>query len=137
MGPLAILLLGLVGYALWSGKVKLAQLPPILLALGGVMIALRGNWIFGAAAIAIGVTWYRGLTWRLFGARAQQSDEFTLGKARWLLGVSADADEARIRAKHRELITQNHPDKGGSEERAQQLNEARDLLLNDLARKSR
>jgi hypothetical protein len=136
MGPLALLLAAAIGYALWSGKVKLAQLPPILLALGGAMLALRGSWIIGLAAIGVGITWYRGLTWRLFGTRTEQSDEFGLGKARWLLGVSANDGADRIRARHRELIAQNHPDIGGNEERAQQLNEARDLLLNDLARKS-
>jgi curved DNA-binding protein CbpA len=34
------------------------------------------------------------------------------------------------------LIAQNHPDRGGSDERASELNKARDLLLDDLARKS-
>jgi hypothetical protein len=136
MGPLALLLAAAVGYALWSGKVKWAQLPPILLALGGLMIALKGNWIIGLAAIGVGVTWYRGLTWRLFGTRAEQTDEFGLGKARWLLGVSANDNADRIRARHRELIAQNHPDIGGNEDRAAELNKARDLLLDDLARKS-
>jgi hypothetical protein len=136
MGPLAILLIAAIGYAVWSGKVKLAQLPPIVLALAGAFIALRGSWILGAAAVAVGVAWYRGLTWRLFGLKSKQSDEFALSKARWLLGVSANDGEDRIRARHRELMTQNHPDIGGNEERAQQLNEARDLLLDDLARKT-
>ena len=40
---------------LWSGKVRLAQLPPLLLALGGAMIALRGGWIFGVPAMALGL----------------------------------------------------------------------------------
>jgi hypothetical protein len=136
MGPLALLFAATIGYALWSGKVKLAQLPPILLALGGLMIALKGSWILGLAALGVGVTWYRGLRWRLFGTGAKQSDEFDLGKARWLLGVSANDDVDRIRARHRELIAQNHPDIGGNEDRAAELNKARDLLLDDLARKS-
>jgi hypothetical protein len=133
---LAILVAALVGYALWSGKIRLAQLPPILLALGGAFIALRGGWILGVAAIAVGVTWYRGLTWRMFGTRAEQTDEFALSKARWLLGVSTNDGEDRIRSRHRQLISENHPDRGGSEERAAELNKARDLLLDDLARKS-
>jgi hypothetical protein len=133
---LGILVAALVGYALWSGKIRLAQLPPILLALGGAFIALRGGWIFGVAAIAVGVTWYRGLTWRMFGTRSEQTDEFALSKARWLLGVSANDGEDRIRGRHRQLISENHPDRGGSEERAAELNKARDLLLDDLARKS-
>jgi hypothetical protein len=137
MGFLALLAAAAVGYALYSGKLRPAQIPPILLALGGAFIALRGSWILGIAAIAVGASWYRGLTWRLFGTRTQQTDEFALSGARWLLGVSANDDEVRIRQRHRQLISENHPDRGGSEERAAELNKARDLLLDDLARKSR
>lgn len=136
MGFVALLVAAAAGYALYSGKLRLAQLPPILLALGGAFIALRGGWILGIAAIAVGVSWYRGLTWRMFGTRTEQTDEFALSKARWLLGVSANDDADRIRTRHRQLIGENHPDRGGSEDRAAELNKARDLLLDDLARKS-
>jgi hypothetical protein len=136
MGPLALLVAAALAYAVWSKKIALAQLPPILLALGGAFIALRGGWILGIAAIAVGVSWYRGLTWRMFGTRTEQTDEFALSKARWLLGVSANDDADRIRTRHRQLIGENHPDRGGSEDRAAELNKARDLLLDDLARKS-
>ena len=133
---LALLIAAALGYAVWSGKIKLAQLPPILLTLGGAMIALRGGWMIGVPAMIAGVTWYRGMTWRLFGLNSKQSDEFGLGKARWLLGVSANDDAERIRARYRHLIAQNHPDTGGSEDRAMELNKARDVLLDDLAKKS-
>ena len=133
MAFLALFVAAALGYALWSGKVRLAQLPPIVLALGGAFIALRGGWILGLTAMAVGVTWYRGLTWRMFGSRALQTDEFDLSKARWLLGVSANDDAERIRARHRVLIAQNHPDRGGSDARATELNKARDLLLEDVA----
>jgi hypothetical protein len=136
MTILALMIAALVGYAMYSGKIRPAQLPPILLALGGAFIALRGGWILGIAAMAVGVSWYRGLTWRMFGTRSTQTDEYGLSAARWLLGVSPHDDAERIRARHRELISQNHPDRGGNEARAAELNEARDLLLNDLARKS-
>lgn len=49
--------------------------------------------------------------------------------ARRLLGVSARADEAEIRAAHRRLIASAHPDHGGSDEETRRLNAARDLLL--------
>ena len=87
MPIIALFVVAALGYALWSGKVKMAQLPPILLALGGAMIALRGGWIVGVPAIIVGVTWYRGLSWRLFGLIAKQTDEFELRQARGLLGV--------------------------------------------------
>lgn len=133
---LALLVAALLGYALWSGKVRIAQLPPILLALAGVMITIRGGWLLGIPAILIGVSWYRGQTWRMFGSRADQTDEFALSKARWLLGVSAHDDSDRIRMRHRQLMAENHPDRGGSDARAAELNKARDILLADLATKS-
>ena len=136
MGLLALLIAAALGYAVWSGKIKLAQLPPILLTLGGAMIALRGGWMIGVPAMIAGVTWYRGMTWRMFGLNSKQSDEFGVGKARWLLGVSANDDAERIRARYRHLIAQNHPATGGSEDRAMELNKARDVLLDDLAKKS-
>lgn len=134
---LGLLVAGLLGWALYTGRIKPAQLLPILLALGGVFIALRGQWIIGLLAVGAGVTWYRGMIWRLFGTRAKQTDEYALSAARWLLGVSAQDDAERIRARHRQLIADNHPDRGGSDERARELNQARDLLLDDLARKSK
>jgi hypothetical protein len=135
------LLLGLVaaalGWALWTKRITVAQLPPLLLALAGGFLALRGQWLIGLAAVGVGVSWYRGLTWRLFGLKSEQSAEFHLAKARALLGVSAHDDAERIRARHRTLISENHPDRGGSEERATELNQSRDLLLDALERKSR
>ncbi len=132
----ALLAAALIGYALWSGKVRMSQLPPILLALAGVMITARGGWLLGIPAILIGVSWYRGATWRLFGSKAQQTDEFALSKARWLLGISAHDDAECIRLRYRQLMTENHPDRGGSDDRAAELNKSRDILLDSLAKTS-
>lgn len=133
---LAFLIAAALGYALWSRKIRLTQLLPILLTLGGAMIALRGGWMIGIPAMLAGVAWYRGMTWRMFGLKSAQIDEFDLSKARWLLGVTAQDDAERIRARYRHLIAQSHPDTGGSEDRAVELNKARDVLLDDLAKKS-
>lgn len=48
-----------------------------------------------------------------------------------LLGVAPDADAETIVEAHRRLITKVHPDTGGSSGLAQQINEARDVLLRD------
>lgn len=131
------LVAGLIGWALWSGRLRFQQLPPLLLGLGGAFLAVRGNLLIGIGAAVVAVTWYRGLTWRLFGTRAKQSDQHDIDKARFLLGVSRFDNAERIKGRHRSLIAQNHPDTGGSDERAAELNKARDLLLRELDTKPR
>jgi len=137
MAVLIALIIAVLGWAVWKGKLRKQQLPPILLGLAGAFLAARGNLLIGVAAIGIAVTWYRGLTWRLFGTKAVQSDQYAIDKARFLLGVSRFDNAERIRERHRALITQNHPDTGGDPERARELNEARDLLLRELDTKAR
>ena len=136
-----LVLLGLIalalGWAVWKGKLRAEQLPPILLGVAGAFIAARGNLLLGVAAIGIAVTWYRGMTWRLFGTRARQSDQYAVDKARFILGVSRFDNETGIRDRHRVLIAKNHPDKGGSNERAKELNDARDLLIRDIENQPR
>ena len=46
-----------------------------------------------------------------------------------VLGLKADADAEAIRAAHRRLISQLHPDRGGTDYLAAKINEARDFLL--------
>jgi len=50
-------------------------------------------------------------------------------EARAVLGVSATADAAAIRAAHRKLVAAVHPDVGGSAELTRRVNAARDALL--------
>lgn len=76
--------------------------------------------------------------WR---ARMVQADEsanpvartdqraMTAEEAASILGVSTDADAETVRAAHRKLIGQIHPDKGGTDYLAAKINEARDYLL--------
>ena len=127
-------LLGL-GWAVWKGKLRKQQLPPMLLGLAGAFLASRGSLLIGVGAIAIAATWYRGMTWRMLGSTAKQSDQAAIDSARFLLGVSRFDNAERIRERHRTLIAQNHPDTGGSADRAAELNKARDILLDDLNNK--
>ncbi len=52
-------------------------------------------------------------------------------EARAVLGVPFGADDEAIRAAHRRLVGQVHPDRGGSPELARRVNAARDLLLRE------
>lgn len=52
-------------------------------------------------------------------------------EARDVLGVGATASREEIEAAYRDLIVKNHPDHGGTDWIAAQLNQARDILLND------
>ena len=49
--------------------------------------------------------------------------------ARALLGVSANAGDAEIKAAYRRIAAAVHPDRGGSAELARRVNAARDVLL--------
>ena len=75
------------------------------------------------------------MTWRLFGSLTKQGDQSAVDDARFLLGVSRFDNAERIRERYRALIAQNHPDTGGNDARAAELNKARDLLLEDLNNK--
>lgn len=81
------------------------------------------KWLIALAAI-----W---LAWRYLrpAPKPKLSPE---AAARRLLGVPANADEATIRAAHRRLLAEVHPDRGGSADEARRANAARDLLLTRL-----
>ncbi|MGB5076391.1 MAG: hypothetical protein WBO17_02800 [Sphingorhabdus sp.] len=133
---LLVLVAAVLGWALWTKKISTEQLLPLVMGIAGAIIALRGNFFLGLVAVAVATAWYRGRTKRLLST-PEQSDQYAIDKARFLLGVSRFDDAERIRARHRILIAKDHPDTGGNPERATELNKARDLLLDELDKKKR
>jgi len=93
---------------------------------------IRGSWGTG---IVLGVV---GL-WSVTEARRRPiirremvqppKPELSLSEARAILGVSADATLEEVKAAYTRLIQMAHPDKGGTEGLAAQLNAARDRLI--------
>jgi DnaJ-like protein len=113
-----------------SGWRMPAGLVSVGLLFAGLMMSFRGGWMIGAplvvASIVVGV---------LARARprrrpaATSSQPMSDPQARDVLGVSASASPQEIRAAYNRLMRKNHPDVGGTNGLAAQLNAARDRLL--------
>jgi DnaJ homolog subfamily C member 19 len=65
--------------------------------------------------------------------RRRSGRPYDEAEARAVLGVGPDADADAIRAAHRRLVGQVHPDRGGSADLTRRVNAARDLLLGRLS----
>ena len=61
----------------------------------------------------------------------EASGRISKKEAASLLGVSDGVSEDEIKAAHKKLIAQLHPDKGGTDYLAAKINEARDVLLGE------
>jgi hypothetical protein len=121
----------LLVWAWWSGRLKHFTLDDAISAavfLLGLRFLTTGRSMLGASLMA-GALLYGGYRRGRFAKPAMPLED-----ARRLLGVSAEADLAEIRAAHRRLIARVHPDAGGSAELASRINAARDTLISDLTR---
>ena len=63
------------------------------------------------------------------GSAAGAGGSMSRDQAYEVLGLQPGASEAEIRDAHRKLLMANHPDKGGSNFIAAQINQAKDVLL--------
>lgn len=74
--------------------------------------------------------------WRARAIKAREGEGLPVPRGKMapkeaasILGVAEDASADAVRAAHRKLIGQLHPDKGGTDYLAAKINEARDVLL--------
>lgn len=144
MGLLALLLIGLAAWLIWTGRLqRMSAKDGMALgaALVGAVAAAKGKPLVGAPLL-IGATLFflarsrRGKAKAGPGTPAPQAvSSQAVIDARKLLGVGPDADARAIRAAHRRLIASVHPDKGGTEALAAQINAARDLLIEEAAQR--
>ena len=138
MGLLALLLAGLAVWLIWTGKLqRMSAKDGMVLgaALVGAVMAAKGKPVIGAPLLLGAALFFakQGRRRAKPPAPAAAPHADTVAQARALLGVPPDASAATIRAAHRRLIASVHPDKGGTEALAAQINAARDILLADRA----
>ncbi len=72
--------------------------------------------------------------WQLLALR--NADRSRINRARGLLELREGASRQEIVDAHRRVIARVHPDRGGTSARVHEANEARDLLLAELDRRS-
>ena len=134
MGLLALLLAGLAVWLIWTGRLQRMTMKDGMtlgVALVGAVMAAKGKplaggpLLLGASLFFLAQTGRRARKARIRSA-APVDD---LARARALLGLAPGADADAIRAAHRRLIASVHPDRGGTQALAAQINAARDLLL--------
>lgn len=105
---------------------------------GAAYVGVRGAW--GAAIVLVVVGLWLAVSTRRAGlgpastgsrpgAGKASRDRMSLSDARAILGVGPEATREEIQAAYARLMRMAHPDKGGTDGLASQLNAARDRLL--------
>lgn len=136
-----------------ANKRKETLMRALIYFVSGLLIVLvltgRISWIF--ALLGAALPWLNRLAmahqlWNTFKKQNNQhqndqqqnnqnsgqhenNNKMTLQRAYEILGIDESADRAQVLAAHRRQILNNHPDRGGSDYLAKQINLARDIIL--------
>ena len=141
MGLFAFLLLGLAAWLIWTGRLQRMSVKDGMVlggALVGAVMAAKGKPLAGAPLLLGAALFFLNQSKqnkRRSASPKAATEPASIVRARALLGVMEDADETTIRAAHRRLIASVHPDRGGTEALAAEINAARDLLLSEPEKK--
>lgn len=112
----------------------------ICVALLAACLALTGRIFFALMAASVAAAIFAGgpMRWSRMGwpgtgtaPGRPRGSAMPREEALKILGLEAGASADEIRAAHRRLIMQIHPDKGGSSYLAAQINQAKDVLLGE------
>ncbi|WP_417820674.1 DnaJ domain-containing protein [Terasakiella sp.] len=118
----------------------------LLLLLLIVFLLVSGRLGWALAGLPALYVWFRRFhslfnigktarSWYGQGQKEQKTtpprDGMTRQEALAILGLEEGARPEEIKAAYHRLIAQVHPDKGGSDYLASQINQAKDILLND------
>jgi hypothetical protein len=99
---------------------------------GAAYVGVRGAW--GSAIVLLVIGLWLGVSTRRAGLKPDPGTtpprgRMSLHEARAILGVGPQASRGEIQAAYSRLMQMAHPDKGGTDGLAAQLNAARDRLL--------
>lgn len=128
MGLIVLVVAATLAYLQFTGQLTrglATRLGVVALGLFALFELVRAAWL-PAIALGLGTTlWYQ---WR----KRPKAARLGADEARRVLGLSRGADADIIRAAHRRLVSQVHPDRGGSADLTARVNAARDALLAEL-----